>query len=268
MNRGIWIAKIITFSLIFFTLGLLLNSCATSINQQQKIFPRDSFLKIEKKLVVYSCSEDEGCSRSVFESSASGSVVRNTIDGSYVLTAEHVCDESYIIRFVQEINASKYEIDFKVIDIDGERYDIEIIAMSAINDICILWVEDLDKPAIPIAPKEPQPGDKLYNVAASLGIFAVGMIPLQEGFYNGVFRNMSIYSIPAVGGSSGSPVVNHKGELVGMIHSVFARYNHLSVGPTYYELTKFLNTEIDRHSTHYILDNYIRILNNLKSEVR
>ena len=267
MNRGIKIIKTAALLLILILSGVLLNSCATSNNRIQKVFPRDSFLKIEKKLIVYSCAEDGTCNRSVFGSSASGAVVRNVPNGSYVLTAEHVCDKSYIVEFAQRLGASKYGLDFKVIDIEGVKYDIDIVAMDAKNDICVLWVEDLERPAIPLAPKAPAPGERLYNVAAPLGVFAINMIPLQEGFYDGIMDGRAIYSIPAVGGSSGSPVVNRKGELVGMIHSVFTRFSHVSIGPTYHELKKFLDTHIDRHAAHNILDNYIRILNNLKSEV-
>ena len=55
------------------------------------------------------------------------------------------------------------------------------------------------------------------------------------------------YSIPAMGGSSGSPIFNIRGDLVGMIHSVNVAFPMVSVSPTQKELTKFLTTNIEAH---------------------
>ena len=145
------------FKRLFLVVFLLIvaiftNSCATSYrNSQQKILPRESFVKIHKLLTVIVCSEEEQtCKKGQFVSSASGAVTTNGIDGSYVLTAEHVCDESYLKEFAKEINATKYELEFKVIDIDGNKYDIEIVAADAASDICLLWVDDLHKKSLQI----------------------------------------------------------------------------------------------------------------------
>ena len=53
-------------------------------------------------------------------------------------------------------------------------------------------------------------------------------------------EDMAIYSVPAAGGSSGSGVFNAHGELVGLIHSVFVRFNNLSLSPTYDQLVDFI----------------------------
>ena len=56
-----------------------------------------------------------------------------------------------------------------------------------------------------------------YNLAAPAGFFAKDMIPIFQGRYSGLHGAHDIYTIPATGGSSGSPIVNKKGELIGLI---------------------------------------------------
>ncbi len=65
--------------------------------------------------------------------------------------------------------------------------------------------------------------------------------------------NKAFYSIPAAGGSSGSPVLNHKGELIGMIHSVYTRFANVSISPTYSDLTNFLKSKYQKTFSLYIL---------------
>ena len=220
-------------------------SCATQHrNSQKDILPRQSFMKIEKQLTIYRCLDENSCFSKNFGSSASGMVVSNQFDGAYVLTAEHVCNDNVVDQIRKHFQFDRYDLVFKVFDIDGNEYSVEIVNLDSPNDICILWAKDLYKPAVKISPKAPEPGDRLYNIAAPLGIFAPHMIPINEGLYNGYWENRSFYSIPAVGGSSGSAVLNHKGELVGMIHSVYVRFASLSMGPTYHDLTSFINSSI------------------------
>ena len=256
--------------LLVLLLVFFFTSCATSTrNSQKDIIPREAFTKIEKLLTIHVCDEEKGvCATAKYGSTASGAVVRNTPYGSYVLTAEHVCDESYIEDFVKEIGAEKYTVDFKIVDISGNKYRVEIVNTDAKNDICLLWVEDLYMQSLAISPKAPEPGDRTYNIAAPLGIFSVNMIPIFDGYYSGERDNKAFYTIPAAGGSSGSPVLNHKGELIGMIHSVYTRFAHVSLSPTYSDLTSFLDANIKRHSALYIIDVYTRTLVGIKKSIQ
>ena len=101
--------------------------------------------------------------------------------------------------------------------------------------------------AMNVAKYDPEPGDKAYNVAAPVGIMYENVVPLIDGYYMGIRGKSSLYSIPATGGSSGSPVFNEGGNLIGMIHSVNVAFPMVSVSPTQKELKKFLESNIEAH---------------------
>ena len=126
-----------------------------------------------------------------------------------------------------------------------------------------MWLENCYKEAISLAPAGPLPGDRAYNTAAPLGIFAPEMAPLQEGLYNGDIKNRAFYSIPAIGGSSGSPIMNHKGELIGMVHS-----NHISLSPTYKDLSEFINEKTQKHIGLHMIDIYMKQLVKMKKSLK
>jgi S1-C subfamily serine protease len=260
---------------LFFLCIFTLSCTGYNQNHQKDILYRDSFIKLEKTLVVSICQEGQCKPFTELGSTASGSVIRNQFDGSYVLTAAHVCDDSgiqnYIDAFFEKeapmIKKSdiRKELLFIGKTIEGTEYSVEIVAEDTKNDICVVWVKDLYKKALAISPKGPEIGEKVYNVAAPLGIFHPNMIPLQEGYYNGKINNKDIFSIPAIGGSSGSPIVNWKGELVGMIHSVYRNFNHISLGPTYEDLTSFIHAKTTKHVGDHMINVLLRQISNNKN---
>ena len=109
-------------------------------------------------------------------------------------------------------------------------------------DLCLLEIRDMNFkiPALKIASKAPEYAERFYNLGAPLGVIDGQMVPVFEGFFMGNDNEHAFYSIPAVGGSSGSPIVNSRGELIGMIHSVHFRMHHISLSPRYVDLWNFL----------------------------
>ena len=249
---------------LFLFLGWgLLGSCAhTNPNHQTKILQRSSFLKIEKTIIIKSCTSDSTCSQRKLRSAASGAVVKSTFSGGYVLTAAHVCDDTDI---VERIKAAEPGVDvdttFVVVALDGDKYSVEIIDMDFENDMCMLWVNNLYEPPLLIAPAAPVPGERIYNMAAPLGVHSKNMVPIFSGFYNGIdYRNIAIYSLPAFGGSSGSPIVNVKGELVGMVHSTLRFFPQITLSPNYKSLRTFINKSIQQDSYSRIVNVFLNVI--------
>ena len=230
---------------LFVLLVIPLISCNFR-NTVKDILPRKSFLKVEKSLLVTVCNpkNPKQCINKNFGAVASGVVVSNTMGGSYALTAGHVCHDSGTDRVLKRVK--KFTIDFKVADIDRKLYKVEIVTLDQENDLCLLYVGGLKRPAIHLATTKPNPGDRVYNLAAPVGIFDKDMIPIFEGFYDGESQGAALYSLPAKGGSSGSPIVNHNGELVGMVSMVFIRFNQICISPRYEPTINFIKKSIER----------------------
>jgi S1-C subfamily serine protease len=240
--------------LIFAVLVTLsFSSCACSQKSYKHILPRHSFVKIEKELSIQTCS-DEGCVENTFSAVASGVVVQNTMRGAYVLTAAHVCDESDVIQKHAHVPDTKIEFEFYVITLNSDKKPVQILDYDNTHDVCIVWVKNLFIQPVAIAPSGPEPGDVILNLAAPLGIFSDNMVPIFQGFYDGIDeKNRAVYSLPAYGGSSGSPIFNEKGELIGMVHSTIRHFNFITLSPTYNAMRKFIYKTIDQHMSYRFL---------------
>lgn len=166
------------------------------------------------------------------ESRGSGAVVGMTENHSYILTAAHVCDHADTVEIRQGplVLTVKQEASMTTVDYFGNERAASVLGMDHINDVCILSVSGVWTEAIPIAEDLPALGNRVYNIAAPLGIFSPGMVLMFEGFYAGSDPSGNhLYTIPARPGSSGSPILNGSGEVVGMIHSAAMSLENVAI---------------------------------------
>jgi S1-C subfamily serine protease len=172
---------------------------------------------------------------------ASGAVVGHNKDKSYILTAKHFCDEEGE-KWIDVIHAHTQK---------SESVVTKVLAKSLEMDACILESPRLNVRKIHVSNTKPTIGEKIYNMAAPQGIFGEDLIMLFEGFYSGVlkgdgYRNpdADIYSLPANPGSSGSPIINSRGKLVGMVWAIHSRFHHITLSIPYEWMKKFINKNI------------------------
>ena len=212
---------------------------------------RDQFVRILQQAYVSICAED-GCVTNPLKSSGSGAIVAESTKGSYILTAGHVCEFEIenIVRTPEMLKAiNGIEVHMSIVNLSQSKYKAQIVSIDNNSDLCLLFSRNYwnEKGPAKIADSPVFEGERVYNVAAPVGIFYEDVVPLLEGFYMGKDGLKAYYSIPAMGGSSGSPIFNIRGHLVGMIHSVNVAFPMVSVSPTQKELKKFLESNIEAH---------------------
>jgi S1-C subfamily serine protease len=221
-------------------LTTLLSSCAGQTNIIKSLNNvKNSVLKIETWASLSGCDETLAtCPADQMLSTGTGSVVLHNRK-KHVLTAAHICIQK---TPMPGMNVKFY---FKAIDQNSKKYIIKIINYDIEADICLLESVsgDLEPAFIPLSRRSLEYGERVFNLAAPMGIIEQGMVPIFEGRYFGLHEGNAFFGMPAIGGSSGSPIVNFRGELVGMVHSVHYRFHHITLSATYQRLWNFLNVE-------------------------
>ena len=240
--------------LLFFVSVILLNSCA-NMPQIKKDFewPRETFVKYEAFTYKQSCTPRDPdnlkspCYDRVTGATGSASIVARSFNGAYILTAAHMCDRSEVIKRFTAIDKElgndhiKYFQRHMVLDIDAFKYNVEVIGFDWELDSCIVFAWGLFGPSLEIAKESPKIGDKIYNFAAPAGFFKKDLIPLFDGYFIGYWNaNTSVYTLPVIGGSSGSPIVNDQGQLVGLVYARHSSFHHIAISPKFEDMRKFI----------------------------
>ena len=215
---------------------LLLSGCAFTNFFTQNLLDqkRKSFVGLTK--TIFSPKK-----QMVGMATASGTVVGHHNGKSYIVTARHFCDEE-AKGYIDVINAHTQKL---------ESVQTKVLAKSQKFDACILESPKLPVKAIPMANFKPDIGEKVYNLAAPQGVFGEDLVMLFEGFYSGVLKSdgfhnpdADIYSLPANPGSSGSPILNSRGMLVGMVWAIHSRFHHITLSVPFGALKKFMTNTI------------------------
>ena len=234
---------------------------------------RRSFIKIDILKRIYLAKTSSISSNTLSEeyeidlrSSASGFIVGHDREITLVATSAHVCSVLYgkqINYFVRDYSPRNpaWKMTEKALYLlngyKGRTYSAFPIAFDFDADICILASAQISLPALKISQNKPTIGERYYNIAAPMGIWSSKMIPLFEGFYLGIKNVRSdkkasyVFSIPAMGGSSGSPILNSYGEVVGALHSAYRGFENICMATTNKEI--YL---IYRKSVKRLLKNY------------
>ena len=182
-----------------------------------------------------------------FRTTASGAIINHHKEVSIILTAAHVCGLIYeqqismfddLVGPEEHIKAIKVTTTLSVTDVEGRTFEALQIYAQKRSDTCIMITKHIPQTALELAMIEPEIGEKVWNIGLPHGIWAPNFIPMFDGRFIGHYHfrldrsKISCYSIPAAPGQSGSPIINSFGQVTGMIHSVYRRYNHLALSST------------------------------------
>jgi S1-C subfamily serine protease len=217
---------------------LFLSSCAFTNLFTKNLLDqrRRSFIGLTK--MIFTADENK---QMVGMSTASGAVVGHHGDKSYILTAKHFCD-SEGDKWIDVFHAHTQKAESTV---------VKILAKSKKMDACILESPRLNLRKLSIANSQPEIGEKVYNMAAPQGIFGEDLVLLYEGFFSGVLKgdglinpDADIYSQTANPGSSGSPIIDGRGKLVGMVWAIHSRFHHITLSIPFEGMKNFIISNI------------------------
>jgi S1-C subfamily serine protease len=208
-------SKVLLF--LFFPLFL---SCSTLDLKRKVIPPFKSYVKVHHSVSIIQCTEkfNKSCPKGKYASVGSGMLV-NIIEGeSIVITAGHVCESD-----VDKDKITLYSEAVTVIDHTGREHNTHVIKATPDDgkgsvDMCALWVPTLKEEGVDFSRFRPRPGQELYYVGSPAGIYHPPVAPILTGIYSGqIDASNSLISIPAVGGSSGSAVMDINNNVVGVL---------------------------------------------------
>jgi serine protease Do len=139
----------------------------------------------------------------------SGSGTGFFITNNLIITNYHVIDKAKSIEVV-------YKNDQKIA--------ATVIAKDPANDLAVLKIKDIETPVSPLILSSTQAknGDTVYTVGFPMPGVLGSQAKLSEGIINSVtgFKDdvrMYQTSIPIQPGNSGSPLINSKGQVIGVI---------------------------------------------------
>lgn len=229
------------------------NSTIQSTPSQALQLASENFLKIKFQFSEKVCTDKGRCDEVIYFYSGSAFALR--MKGRVlVVTAEHICrpfidqQDSKNKLWMLSPNYS-YEVKYSFVDKRGTEYTkATILETNKTYDICTLEVEGLKLKGLKVSDKSPIYGETFYNIAAPGGVTANNVPLIFSGQYVGIDeiemgelkKRAALYTFPVWEGSSGSMVVNEKGEVVGVVHTKNTEMEHLGFATPWSSLRLFL----------------------------
>jgi len=216
--------------LTVFLFVLIFVSCSSEHRRRSIEFPIYGFLQINHKFFFKTCVKEK-CEEDYNLIKASGFVLagRKSLrkEGAIGVTAGHACD-------MTDRKPTPYRTTLRVSMIGGSVYSAEVVKIYTEADICIIRIKGVQLRGIALSHVKPKRGDRAFTMAAPFGIFSNEMVLLLDGYYSGRdTRNYDLYTVPARPGSSGSPILNWKGQVTGITSMAAIHFEHLTISPNY-----------------------------------
>ena len=239
--------------LCLFIVGLIAG-CASL--QERRAFKIKSYVKVFSTVVGTKCITDVEnknqsiCVETEFTSSGSGAIVHQTKDETSILTAAHVCLYDLPKEIQKEFD--KIERKYKIQTSDKKIREVYLRKISPGFkenkgiDLCLLNSPKLNFPKLHLSSEAPKLGERIYNMASPHGSYNPPAPIMFSGHYSGENENgpECIVTLPSAPGSSGSPLLNSRGELVGLVFAVNMELSTLTMCVKYKTLKQFLDSSL------------------------
>jgi len=146
-------------------------------------------------------------------------------DHYYWLTAGHVCK----LEEPKELNNGFVinRIFVANVGYSGKVEELSIVIYEENYDLCI--IKAAEGKTRDLAKTIPDNGDKVHSFAYPGGAFDKDIYPLYQGTWNGSIQGRCLVSVPVIGGSSGSAILNDKEQIVSVVSSTMQGFEHFTL---------------------------------------
>lgn len=230
--------------LLFFLFLPLTFSC-TTLDLRKKVDPPiKSYTQILHTVEILDCDPkfESVCPKGEHMSMGSGMVV-NLVEGeTIVITAGHVCDSE-----VDEKVITNFRQSVSVLDYTGREHQAHVIKATQDDgiggvDMCALWVPTLPEGGVEFSMFNPKVGQEIYYMGSPAGIFHPPVAPILLGIYSGeIDASSAMITAPAVGGSSGSIVLDMNNKMIGVLWAAHTEFHHATIMTNWRASAIFLN---------------------------
>lgn len=178
---------------------------------------RSGSLRLEQCPPVGSCAEPDGLGSAV--------VIESGVSGTWALTAYHVV-----------FGANKLE----AVTVNKTRYPVSVIGYDDGHDLALLKLNvpaNIRLPVLPLATAAPKVGQSALAIGNGNGEFlvakmgrltALDVAASRANFPSGTLE----LTAPLVPGDSGGPILNSKGEVMGIVSYISARATPFGIATT------------------------------------
>ena len=223
-----------------------INAVHDQITKANDYFPIESFVMISQSISTFEelCDDDgNNCLpvpilRDTMSGTGSGVVIGTKDDKSLVLTAGHVCNGTDSMG--EQGRALTLQYEMELTSGYGNEAIGTVVSLDMINDLCLVIADGHLGPSLSVASDPPLLHEKVYTMSSPLGLAAPLAVPVFEGYFTGDVSTLSIFTIPAAPGSSGSPIMNNKGEVLSIISAAAVSFDEYAIGCQTSALQNFL----------------------------
>ena len=241
------------FSNILFLLYVVFISCAVPISvgvnhgyKQNKVNWAQSVFYVATRQTELLCLGDNNCFPFQEKYGAGTSFVIDYVNGNTIMmSAAHLC-EPYIVP-TEEEEIIPLQTVFEIGIIQGEFLLLvnDILFIDRDSDICVFSVPVEIGVKIELSKKSPKYGEDVWSIGAPTGYFPETAKPITQGLFSGDAERrlmdggllpFSNFNMPTVPGMSGSPIINKRGDVVGLVSAVSSDWHMISYSPTLKQL--------------------------------
>lgn len=224
-----------------FFLGMIVLMSGCSVSRYFSSDLKKSIKSVVKIEVKYHIQDKLTLSMIQKRYSATGFSILTTDTVSLILTNQHVCSMGA-------------DAEYLLILQSGENVKAKFIRVDEFADVCLLNTKSFI-PALKLANENALQADRIITIGGPEGMYPIIVDGIMSGYYNmnmkkdededGSFEihfRSQVMSAAVYPGSSGSPVFNMSGKVIGIVFAVFRDKEHISYIVPISEVLRFLDT--------------------------